>query len=159
MNGYIHICLLVISSPHSILHSRVPEPLTSTFSWKLCILSSLTSVKWFHSHPFLGEECLVSCFLAFICFPLCAITTPSSLFTCITSLFRLYYLLQRQLIADFTLVFLSLTFLNSILPNRAKLILSSVLRLFTLSCLHPQKIWDPEAMTLSHLFSFSSSTV
>lgn len=92
------------------------------------------------SPQFLGEECLVSCFLAFICFPLCAITTPSSLFTCITSLFRLYYLLQRQLIADFTLVFLSLSFLNSILPNRAKLILSSVLRLFSLSCLHPQKI-------------------
>ena len=161
MNGYIHICLLVISSSPRSLHSRVPEPLTSTSPWTRCVLSSLTSVKWFHGYPsFRGKN--AQCPVLFLLFaPHCVPSPPLFSVTCITSLFGLYCLLQRQLTADFTLVFLSTSFLNSILHNRDKLILISLLWIFSLSRLHPQKIWDPwgyDFVSLIFLFFFYSLT-
>ena len=145
MNEWIHPHLPIsrFLSPSYPIHSKVPEPLTPTFSWKLCVLSSLPSVKWFHGYPsFRGKNAQ------------CPLFVPLFASHCVPSphLFsvHLHHIPVQTLIPfakavkpDFTLVFLSSSFLNSVLHNRAKLILSSVLWLFSLSRLHPQKIWDP----------------
>ena len=157
MNGYIHICLLVIFSPPSILyiqksqnHSHQLFPENSAFF--------LLYLQWNGSTVtrFRGKN--TQCPLFVLLFASHCVPSPH-LFSVHLHHIPVQTLLPfaKAVKPDFTLVFLSLSFLNSVLHNRAKLILSSVLWLFSLSRLHPQKIWDPwgyDSVSFIFLFFF-----
>lgn len=126
MNEWIHPHLPISRFLSLVSYAfKVPEPLTPTFLKTLCSFFSTFS-EMVHGYPSFRGRMLSVLFLSPCCFPLCAITTP---LLCSLASHPVQTLLPfaKAVKPDFTLVFLSSSFLNSVLHNRAKLILSSVL--------------------------------